>query len=58
MVKLTLEMMFGDVLKWNQSYQNNFEESKNWHGFGPKPAIFSTFIFRQYRPQKITFTVF
>ena len=53
--------VFYNILKGKNAclgYKNkNFKKSKNWHfskavnpWFGPKMAIFPTFLFRQYRP--------
>ena len=56
------ENVFYDILERKNvflSYKNKkSKKSKNWHfsrgthGFGPKRAIFWTFCFRQYRPEK------
>ena len=57
------ENVFYDILERKNaflSYKNNkFKSSKIeifpkglTHGFGPKMAMFPTFIFRQYRPEK------
>ena len=56
--------VFYDIVEWKKDflgYKNKkFKRSKNWHfskrffthGFGPKMAIFPTFIFGKYRPGK------
>ena len=57
------ENVFYDILERKNTclgYKNmKSKKSKNWlfqkwltHGFGPKMAIFPTFLFRQYRPGK------
>ena len=41
--------VFYDILEWKNAflgYKNHkFKKLKNWHGFGPKMAIFPTFFF-------------
>ena len=61
--KIRQQNVFYDILEQKNpflGYKNkNFKKSKNWHcskgvnhGFGPKMAIFPTFLFKQYRPGK------
>ena len=50
------ENVFYNILERKKAflgYKNKkFKQSKNWHGFGPKMAIFPPCFFMQYRPGK------